>query len=280
MYTREAGSFPGTRETQVYRVLNGRAEAATYDAVAVEEPLEIQLGHHDGNRRTRTLTITMRTPGNDRELAAGCICTEGIVTDPADIATILHRRNQVRVELRNGVAIDWPAIERRFVTSSSCGLCGKVCIDSVQNRQYLPLGSGPLIEADVLTRLPALLRTSQGAFETTGGLHAAALFSCTGQLMAVYEDVGRHNAVDKLIGAEFLADRLPLRNSVLLVSGRASFELVQKALVAGIPIMAAIGAPSSLAIDLAEAGGMTLVGFLREGRFNVYSGTPRLLEMQ
>jgi len=257
------------------RLEGSQLRADGRDLVAVEEPLEIQIGYRDGVRRTRTLSITLRTPGHDRELAAGFAFAEGIVQTVAQISTILERRNKVRVELRSDVKVDWPALERHIVTNSSCGFCGKTCIDTAQQRVD-PLADGPVIAAATLARLPQTLNAAQPAFELTGGLHAAALFRATGQLVSVYEDVGRHNALDKLVGAELLAGRLPLRESILLVSGRAGFELVLKALVAGIPIFAAIGAPTSLAVDLAREGGMTLAGFVRGGRFNLYSCPNRV----
>lgn len=280
MTHRAAAGPAGTRETQVVRVHDGNVGPASQDVLAVEEPLEIQLGYSNGTRQLRTLTITMRTPGHDRELAAGCLFGEGVASHRSEVSAILEGRNSVRVELRSDVAVDWTGLERRFYTSSSCGLCGKVCIDAVAGTRFQELPETPFISAAVLSRLPARLRAAQEAFDSTGGIHAAALFSPAGDIRAVYEDVGRHNAVDKLIGAEFLAGRLPLHERVLLVSGRASFELVQKAVAAGIPVMAAIGAPSSLAVDLAREAGMTLAGFVRDGRFNIYSGESRIRAAQ
>jgi FdhD protein len=276
MTHRAAAGLAGTRETPVVRVHEGRIGPAGQDVVAVEEPLEIQLGYSDGARQLRTLTITMRTPGNDRELAAGCLYGEGIVSHQLEISAILEGRNSVRVELRADVTVDWSRLERRFYTSSSCGLCGKVCIEAVAETHFSALPQGPVIRADVLSRMPERLRAAQEGFDSTGGLHAAALFSSHGEIRALYEDVGRHNAVDKLIGAELLAGRIPLHDNVLLVSGRASFELVQKAVAAGVPVMAAIGAPSSLAVELAREADMTLAGFVRDGRFNIYSGESRV----
>lgn len=279
MSHRAATGLAGTRETPVVRVFDGRIASAAQDVVAVEEPLEIQLGYSNGTRQLRTLTITMRTPGNDRELAAGCLYGEGVVSHESEISAILEGRNSVRVELRSDVTVDWTRLERRFYTSSSCGLCGKVCIDAVIETPYTAtMPATPRVRADVLSRLPDRLRAAQEGFDSTGGIHAAALFDADGDLRALYEDVGRHNAVDKLIGAELLAGRLPLHDSVLLVSGRASFELVQKAAAAGVPVMAAIGAPSSLAVELARETGMTLAGFVRDGRFNLYSGESRIAE--
>ena len=278
MAMRAAGCRTGTRETPVCRVYDGRMDPGALDRIAVEEPLEIQLGYGGGTREVRTLSVTMRTPGYDRELAAGCLFAEGVIGDPAHIATILERRNTIRVELDPLVAVDWPRLERHCLTSSSCGVCGKTSIEAAGHRHSAGLPEGPVISARLLPTMPARLRAAQSAFEDTGGLHAAALFSAEGELVALYEDVGRHNAADKLIGAEFLAGRLPLHRSILLLSGRASFELTQKAIAAGIPIVAAIGAPSSLAIDLAQEAGLTLAGFLRDGRFNIYAGLSRVAE--
>jgi FdhD protein len=273
---RAATGLAGTREASVVRVRDGRLGPADQDIVAVEEPLEIQLGFSFGTRQLRTLSITMRTPGNDRELAAGCLFSEGVIAHHSEISTILEGRNSIRIELRNDVAVDWSRIERSFYTSSSCGLCGKVCIDSLTDTRRSVLPDSPVVPAAILNYLPERLRSAQESFESTGGLHAAALFSTRGELLALYEDVGRHNALDKLLGGELLADRLPLHEHILLVSGRASFELVQKAVVAGVPLMAAIGAPSSLAVDLARECGMTLAGFVRGTSFNIYSAPHRI----
>jgi FdhD protein len=226
----------------------------------------------------------MRTPGHDFDLASGFLLTEGIVRGREQIASVRHLglpegdlQNVVRVELRQGIEVDLDRLERHFYTTSSCGVCGKTSIAAIEATGLQPLASdGPVVACDVLHALPATLREAQNVFEHTGGLHAAALFDPAGQLLGVREDVGRHNAVDKIIGSELLAGRLPLAERVLLVSGRASFELVQKALAAGIPILAAVGAPSSLAVALAERNRMTLVGFLRDGRFNIYCGRSRI----
>ena len=255
--------------------------------LAVEEPLEIRLLYYDGDRPAqKSLSITMRTPGHDLELAAGFLFGEGIIPSRASIAGLrpwgpptgpLQLRNIVHVELAPDVDVDLPRLERHFYTSSSCGICGKASLAAIKVAGIAPVAAGqPIIGADVLHGLPDVLRRAQDVFEQTGGLHAAALFEPDGSLIAVREDVGRHNAVNKLIGSQLLAERLPLSNSVLLVSGRASFELVQKAVVAGIPVMAAVGAPSSLAVETARHFGMTLVGFLRNNRFNIYCGAERI----
>ncbi len=263
---RVAGSEPGhTRE----------------DALAVEEPLEIQLGYErKGWRVHKSVSITMRTPGTDEELAAGFLFSEGIIADPAQIDTVrLESDNVVRLELRADVPVDLSRLERHFYTTSSCGVCGKTSIAALRLSQRTPPTSvpGPIIDAAVVHRLPGAQRQAQAVFDQTGGLHAAALFDAAGRLLCQREDVGRHNAVDKLIGSQLLGGvPLPLAGRILFVSGRASFELVQKAVAAGIPIMAAVGAPSSLAVELARAYGLTLLGFVRDGRFNVYSGGARI----
>lgn len=259
----------------------------TDDVLAIEEPLEIRLvWQEDGKRHQRSLSITMRTPGCDQELAAGFLFTEGIVERSSQIARLAHcgpaigemgLRNVIRVELEERIELDWSRFERNFHVTSSCGICGKTSLEAVSRRGCtLP----PLqfqIDSELLYGLPKRLRSEQAIFDTTGGLHAAALFDPSGKLLAVREDVGRHNALDKLVGAEFLADRLPLTEPrILLLSGRASFELLQKATAAGIGIVAAIGAPSSLAVDLARQSQITLVGFLRDGRCNVYCVPERI----
>ncbi len=277
------------RELAILRVTGGMAEARA-DALAVEEPLEIQLGY--GNKRGwrvhKSVSVTMRTPGNDGELAVGFLFTENILSDPLTqierIETPQDTKNPgnvVRVELREGVEVDLRRLERHFYTSSSCGVCGKTSIDALGlsrpgGRQVLA-GNGPTFDAALIHRLPDVLRETQEVFERTGGLHAAGLFDAAGTLLGRREDVGRHNAVDKLIGAQLLAgERATLTGGLLFVSGRASFELMQKALAAGIPALAAVGAPSSLAVDLARAYGATLLGFVRNSRFNVYSGPARV----
>jgi FdhD protein len=246
--------------------------ARSEDRLAVEEPLELRLGE-------RGISITMRTPGNDPELAAGFLFTEGIVARAEDLAGIRHcgtSGNVVRVDLRPEISVDLKRLERHFYTSSSCGVCGKSSIEAL-TRALAQVSPGLRVSSRVLRHLPETLRRSQQLFDRTGGMHASALFAADGELKLVREDVGRHNALDKVIGHEFLADRLPLRDRILLVSGRASFELVQKAAASGITIFAAVGAPSSLAAELARETGMTLIGFLRDDRFNVYCGEERVL---
>ena len=257
------------------------------DHVAIEEPLEIRLGYStpDG-RATRSISITMRTPGNDHELAAGFLYSESIVQSASDIAAIEDcgppapdsgNHNVVRVELRPDVSVDLGRLQRHFYTTSSCGVCGKTSLDALRliGVQGLTQNTTTFDER-VLTTIPAKLRAAQATFEKTGGLHAAAAFNTGGDLVVTMEDVGRHNAVDKVVGALLLQDRLPARDLALMVSGRASFELTQKTLVAGMPLLAAVSAPSSLAVQLASEFDMTLVGFLRGNAFNIYAGEQRI----
>jgi FdhD protein len=250
------------------------------DAVAVEEPLEIRLGHElDGRRVHTSISVTMRTPGNDGELAIGFLVTEGILAQREQIAGshACHLANVVCVNVRPDVTVDLARLKRHFYTSSSCGVCGKTALEAVRACAVHPVPDGhPVVDGAVIRRLPEALRAAQSVFDRTGGLHAAALFDARGELLCLREDVGRHNALDKLIGVQFLAGRTPLFEDVLLVSGRTSFELVQKAAIAGIPILAAVGAPSSLAVSLAQEHGMTLIGFVRHDHFNIYAGAQRI----
>ena len=248
----------------------GDSSTSFQDLLAVEEPLEIRLGD-------KTISITMRTPGHDAELAAGFLFTEGILDGPLQILDIQHAKNSIAVQLNPHVEVDFERLQRNFYTTSSCGVCGKASIEAlrIQGCPVLPRSSTAM-EAALIHRLPEAQRNEQAVFQRTGGLHAAALFDLKGNLILLREDVGRHNAVDKLIGAQMLAGRTPLSDTLLLVSGRASFELTQKALMAGIPILAAVGAPSSLAVETAQRFNMTLLGFVRDGRFNIYSGAERI----
>jgi FdhD protein len=250
------------------------------DLLAVEEPLEVRLGCvEDGGRSHRGVSITMRTPGHDDELAVGFLFTEGIITAREQVMGVraCGAGNVVRVDLRPDVAVDLTRLERHFYTASSCGVCGKASLEAVRVSSPHRASEGrPVVEAAVIPQLPDILRAEQAVFDRTGGLHASALFDIHGKLLCLREDVGRHNALDKLIGVQFLSGHTPLSESVLLVSGRASFELVQKAAVAGIPILAAVGAPSSLAVDLARECGLTVLGFVRADRFNIYTGADRI----
>jgi FdhD protein len=250
------------------------------DRLAVEEPLAIVIGFGPlRNRQRTTLSITMRTPGHDKDLAAGFLFTESVIQRLEQIIAIEAglAHSAVQVEIHPDVEFDLGRLARRGYTSSSCGICGKISIEAVEAVCTGPATGGEPIPPDVIHALPARLRDAQAVFASTGGLHAAALFDRSGQLLAIREDVGRHNAVDKLIGAELRARRVPLTDCILLVSGRASFELIQKAAMAAAPVFAAVGAPSSLAVDLANRLGVTLLGFVREGRFNIYSGANRIL---
>ncbi|HEY0307481.1 MAG TPA: formate dehydrogenase accessory sulfurtransferase FdhD [Acidobacteriaceae bacterium] len=249
---------------------------AVEESLVTEEPLEIQLAYGPtGERKVKSISVTMRTPGADSELAAGFLLTEGVVCDANDIAevtTVSSLENTIRVELAPDVAVNMASLERNFYTTSSCGICGKASLLALQTVSPPRHSSHFKIDATLLYTLPAKLREAQGIFAQTGGLHAAGLFDAAGKLHSIREDVGRHNAVDKLLGAEFLADRTPLRDRMLLLSGRASFELLQKAVMAGLPMVASVGAPSSLALSIAREFDICLVGFLRDQRFNIYHG--------
>lgn len=260
--------------------IRGDKRSQRPDTLAAEEPMEIRVGG-------RPLTVTMRTPGHDFDLAAGFLVSEGVVHRASDVAGIRYclgtaddgsnTYNVVDVVLAHGVAAPDASLERNFYTTSSCGLCGKASLDAVRTTTTWPVADDPLrLDPEVLPTLPEKLREAQRVFDSTGGLHAAGLFTAGGELIGVREDVGRHNAVDKVIGDALRSDRLPLRETVLMVSGRASFELVQKAVMAGIPALAAVSAPSSLAVELAADAGLTLIGFLRGDSMNVYTGSQRL----
>ncbi len=258
--------MPPTTLVTVQRV-NAQASEEVDDCLAVEEPLEIRCGD-------RPLAVTMRTPGDDYDLALGFLITEGIVRDAGDVEGIRHwgSPNVVRVALRDGVSLDWARLQRHFYASSSCGICGKASIDALRV-QTAPLDDHVRVTAGVVASLPEVLRAKQATFHATGAIHATGAFLAGGTLLNVREDVGRHNAVDKSIGA---LRRDGQHADLLAVSGRAGFEVVQKAVVARIPIVVAVGAPSSLAVDLAREMNLTLVGFVREGRFNVYASEGRL----
>jgi FdhD protein len=275
---------PGSKTTTRVWTLDGDRARMRPDQLATEEPMEIRLLAR-GVRHT--VGVTMRTPGNDFELAAGFLHGEGVIAGRDDIAGISYcvepdvdaaqQYNIVNVTLRPDTAPDLAPLERHFSITSACGVCGKASLDALRVRSCPVIPPGPQIPADVLYRLPGTLRRSQGLFEQTGGLHAAALFDTDGHLIALREDVGRHNALDKLVGWALLEGTLPLSECILLVSGRASFEILQKSLAAGIPIVCAVSAPSSLAVDLAREFGITLVGFLRGERCNVYTRRERVV---
>jgi FdhD protein len=269
-------------KTRVRVVEDGKMRVRP-DTLATEEPMEIRL--ITGGAR-QTVAVTMRTPGADFELAAGFLYGEGIVKSPDEIAKISYcvdsdldaaqQYNIVNVELRGGREYDLRPLERHFYTTSACGVCGKASLEQLELRGCPVALPGPEVSAETLYSLPEKLREAQGLFDATGGLHAAALFDGEGNLVALREDVGRHNATDKLVGWALLENRLPLSGHIVMVSGRSSFEILQKCLTAGLPFVCAISAPSSLAVDVAREFGMTLVGFLRERRFNVYAGQDRV----
>lgn len=277
---------PSVKNIEVKRITNSDAELRP-DLLASEEPLEIRIGFGSAaEREQRSLSVTMRTPGHDFELAIGFLFTEGIIQLFSQIESIKYcedagrqeeKDNVVRVELKPEVQLDFKKLQRNFYTTSSCGVCGKTSIEAVQQQ----CGQLPIkwfVTPDFIHALPGLLREAQKVFEYTGGLHASGLFhQQTQKLILLREDVGRHNALDKIIGAKLIEDNIPLSEYILLVSGRASFELVQKAALAGIPLFAAVGAPSSLAVQLAKDTGMTLLGFVRDNRFNVYTGEERII---
>lgn len=266
-------SQPSTEGRYVLRWQRGARPRREKDELAAEEPLEIQVD-------TRPIAVTMRTPGHDDELAAGFLLTEGIVHSKADIAKITpYVRNQtgnvLDVFLAPHVTVDFAQLTRHVFASSSCGLCGKATIEAV-HRHFSRVKTRASVSGKTLLRLPGALREHQHAFERTGGLHAAAVFNSRGQLVVLREDVGRHNAVDKVLGHGLLRGLLPFEHHILMVSGRASFEILQKALAARIPIVAAVSAPSSLAVEFAVSSGQTLVGFIREDRLNIYSRPDRV----
>lgn len=262
-------------------VVRGEDARQASDLVASEEPLEIRVGLLEGER---PVAVTMRTPGNDFELAVGFLHGEGAIRSREDVDQVRYcvggpeeqQFNIVTVALRSSARFDPERMQRSFYTTSSCGVCGKASLEALAILDPPSLPAGPVVERAVLTALPEALRGAQRIFRQTGGLHAAGLFDAAGSLALAREDVGRHNAVDKLVGALLLEGRLPAGETVLAVSGRASFEIMQKALAAGIPFVAAVGAPSSLAVAVAAEYGMTLAGFVGEGGFNVYAGPSRI----
>ena len=251
------------------------------DQLAVEEPLEIQVAYYEAGLRTKkSISVTMRTPGNDAELAVGFLFTEGIITESSQVASAASSvldENQVVVTLENSFEPALNTLERNFYTTSSCGVCGKASIDAIKTTSFYKNENSEIsFGKDTIFRLSTALAGQQKVFDSTGGLHASSLFDRQGNLLRLREDVGRHNALDKLIGAAFLANQLPLNEQILLLSGRISFELVQKSVMAGIQAIAGIGAPSSLAVELAEENGITLIGFLKKDKFNIYTGSHRI----
>lgn len=258
------------------------------DILAVEEPLEIRLCFEQGGQTTeQSLSITMRTPGNEFELVAGFLLSENLVSDHNQIEQMSMNNkderqcNVVRVKLSRETPVDLDRLVRHFYTTSSCGVCGKASIEALEISDYPFLPSRkPVVDAGVIHTLGEELRSGQSVFKETGGLHAAALFDADGLYISLHEDVGRHNAVDKLLGEQYLLEETPLLERIMMVSGRASFEIMQKALMAGVPIVAAVGAPSTLAVDVAREFGMTLLGFVRDDRFNIYAGRQRIRETE
>lgn len=272
-----------TLRQRIWVVDDGQT-ARKQDYLAVEEPLEIRL---QAGTDTRTLAITMRTPGHDYELAAGFLFAEQVVQQREEIAQMTYclgedsteqEYNTLSLTMRASQLPDLPQLQRHFFTNSACGVCGRTMLEDLALRHPQPVPPGPQVTPELLYQLPDRLRQSQALFQHTGGLHAAALFDAHGQLLAVREDVGRHNALDKLMGWGLLNDRLPFNQHIIMVSGRASYELLQKCLAAGAPILCAVSAPSTLAVSLARQFGVTLVGFLRGRRFNIYANPERVVD--
>jgi FdhD protein len=266
---------------EIRKVKGALAEYAD-DLLAVEEPLEIQLRYFDSGRYLqKSVSVTMRTPGNDAELATGFLFTEGIIQRRDQVKTIASDpldENKISIVLEDNAEPVLQNTDRNFYTTSSCGVCGKASIDAIKTvSPFVPVDDDIKVAPALICKLPDILRQQQEVFEQTGGLHAAALFDLEGGFVTMREDVGRHNALDKVIGHAFACGYLPLHQVILLLSGRASFELVQKAAMAGIKVIAAVGAPSSLAASLAEEQGITLIGFLRNERFNIYSAAHRII---
>jgi len=277
-------SNPATHPVHIQKVREATREEKI-DLLAVEEPLEIRLGYGpEGDREQKSLAITMRTPGQDLELALGFLFTEDIIRSMDDVTYIRHctdhrgeaSENVVRVELHPNKKMDWSSLQRHFYTTSSCGICGKASIESLERICPARIVSDLCVASDVIHRLSEKMREAQNVFEYTGGLHASALFDAEGNLLYMREDIGRHNALDKLIGAALFKGLLPMDKHLVMLSGRSCYELVQKAVMAGIRVIAAVGAPSSLAVQLAVEHHVTLIGFLRNDRFNLYSGEHRV----
>ncbi len=269
---------PGIAHLPIQKIQDAGIQA-TIDELAIEEPLEIRLQYGPAaDRQERSVSITMRTPGNDTELATGFLYTEGIIPGVTAIDLVsTFTSNSILLSLKTTVPLDLGRLQRHFYTTSSCGVCGKSSLEALKTVCPAPQpGSHWLVTPDIIYDLPDQLRRQQDIFGSTGGLHAAALFDIQGNIISLKEDIGRHNALDKLIGSCLQNDHLPLDKHILLLSGRACFELIQKAAMAGIRVIAAVGAPSSLAVELAQEYNMTLIGFLRDHRFNIYTGSHRV----
>ncbi|MFM7563443.1 MAG: formate dehydrogenase accessory sulfurtransferase FdhD [Planctomycetota bacterium] len=284
--TRKSDSHEKRTRSFPIQFWTGEGRSDREDRLVVEEPMEIRLLFGPPEKRiVRSLSVTMRTPGEDEELAAGFLFTEGILSSPDQIEAIEARGvdasgqptgNTIRVALRPEVEVDFAKLQRHFYTSSSCGVCGKASLEMLELRGARPVEATWSISAEAIRQLPDRLREAQPTFELTGGLHAAGLFDSAGQLLSVREDVGRHNAVDKLFGRALLDRQMPLEQLGLVISGRVSFEILQKALAARAPVIVAVGAPTSLAVDLSNQYGLTLVGFTSAKRMNVYAGGTRI----
>ena len=275
----------GDKEISITQYSSG-GTSGKIDHVAIEEPLEIRVvSGPETKRRGKSLSITMRTPGHDEELALGFLFTEGILTSIAQVVRVEYcgplaegqkQKNTIRIELSNDAEFDPQKLQRHFYTTSSCGVCGKASLEALYQQSFAPVTSQLQISASKVSELPSRLRCQQESFQRTGGIHAAGMFDREGNLMELREDVGRHNALDKLIGTSFRNGELPASERMLVVSGRASFELLQKSLAAGFPVFVAVGAPSSLAVELATEFGITLIGFASESKFNVYCHAHRI----
>ena len=255
------------------------------DIVAAEEPLEIRLGFGpESQREQKSLAVTMRTPGNDLELSLGFLLSEGIIQSFDDVTHIEHcmdkdgerSENIVRVEVKPSITLDWEMLQRNFYTNSSCGICGKASIESLESMCPAKVNTDIQVSPEVIHNLGTTMREAQMVFEHTGGLHAAGLFDPKGELLYMREDIGRHNAVDKIVGASAFKNMLPMSQNILMLSGRSCFELIQKAVVGGIPIVVAVGAPSSLAVETAKEYGVTLIGFAKDNKFNIYAHKERI----
>jgi len=274
-------NFPSSKTKVQIWVVDNHDFVTHSDQLATEEPLEVRLTFPK-----QTIAVTMRTPGADFDLTAGFLYSEGVIKNREDIVNISYcvdpkidgeqHQNIVNITLKSELNPNFTTLERHFFTTSACGVCGKTSIESLQIKGFSAIPLGLKVSTKIIYSLPEKLSTAQGVFKSTGGLHAAGLFNGQGKLLKLREDVGRHNALDKLIGSEFLAGQLPLNNHIVMVSGRSSFEILQKCITVGVPIVCAVSAPSSLAVEIAKEFNITLVGFLRGRKFNVYSGVERI----